>query len=74
MAVDTRFTDADVGDILDTFLLHHNHPGARSHAPSPFDPSDVLFESDPLTNLPETWHSDAKDAVVVGFSRCAFAT
>ncbi|KAK9917946.1 hypothetical protein WJX75_009996 [Coccomyxa subellipsoidea] len=64
MAVDTRFTDADVGDILDTFLLHHNHPGARSHAPSPFDPSDVLFESDPLTNLPETWHSDAKDAVV----------
>ncbi len=69
MAVDARFSEADVGDILDTFLLHHHHPVGRSQAPSPFDPSEVFFASDPLGNLPEAWQPDVKDAVVVGFSQ-----
>ncbi len=74
MAVDTHFSDADVGDILDNFLLHHNHPAGRSQVPSPFDANDVLFGSDPLTTLPDGWQSDSKDAVGVGFLSTCLAT
>ncbi|BDA50540.1 hypothetical protein COCOBI_16-2160 [Coccomyxa sp. Obi] len=64
MAVDAHFSDADVGDILDNFLLHHNHPAGRPQVPSPFDPNDVLFGSDPLAALPDGWQPDSKDAVM----------
>lgn len=69
MAGDTRFSDEDVGDILDNFLLHHNPPAGKPHAHVSFDPSDVLFGSDPLTSLPESWQPETKAAEVVGFFR-----
>ena len=74
MAADAHFSDADVGDILDKFLLHHNHPAERSPVPSLFDPNDVVFGSDPLTALPDGWQPDSKDAVLVGFVSTCLAT
>lgn len=65
--VDTRLSDADVGDILDNFLSSHHFAGGRVRASSPFDPSDVLFGSEALPPLGNGWPADPKAADVVGF-------
>ena len=37
---DQRLSDADIGDILDNYLLQQN---GNKRSPSPFDPSEALF-------------------------------
>jgi hypothetical protein len=64
---DTRLSDADIGDILDNYLLQQNGNG-KGRPPSPFDPSEALFGSDAFPALPSLW---PHDNVVVGFWRSA---
>jgi hypothetical protein len=65
--VDTRLSDADVGDILDNFLSNHHFAGCKVRANSPFDPTEVLFGTDPLAAFPNGWQAEPKPPEVVGF-------
>ncbi len=62
--VDQRLSDADIGDILDNYLLQQN---GNKRSPSPFDPSEALFGADAFPALPSLWPHDN----VVGFWRSA---
>ena len=57
--MDTRLTDADIGDILDTYLQQQSYNGNRARPLSPFDPSEALFGADAFAPLPGFWHTDA---------------
>ena len=61
---DQRLSDADIGDILDNYLLQQN---GNKRSPSPFDPSEALFGADAFPALPSLWPHDN----VVGFWRSA---
>ena len=61
---DQRLSDADIGDILDNYLLQQN---GNKRSPSPFDPSEALFGGDTFSALPSLWPHDT----VVGFWRSA---